>query len=555
MTSAGPSSRTAGAGLVLLTLATGQFLMALDSSVMNVSMATVADDVGTSITGIQTAITLYTLVMASLMITGGKIGSMLGRRRAFAIGCVIYGLGSFVTGMATSLPVLLLGWSLLEGIGAVLIMPAIVALIAVNFPADQRPKAYGSVAGAGAIAVAVGPLLGGAAATYLSWRWVFFGEVLLVVAILALSRRIQDAPGQSGVRLDVLGAVLSAAGLSSAVFGVLRASQWGWFTPRPGAPGFLSASLAFWCLVGGLLLLWCFLLWEAHLVKSGGEPLVRPALLDNPLLRSCLTLFGFQFLVQAGVFFVVPLFLSVVLELPALATGLRVLPLSLSLLAAALGVPRLWPNASPRTAVRIGILLMLAGILILRSGIDLDSSAAIVALPMICVGLGVGALASQLGAVAVSSVGDEASGEIGGPQNTATNLGASLGTALAGSVLIAALTGSFLTGIAQNPDVPESVTARAQVLLADGAPFLSDTQLSTALDEAGVDPALARRILDQNRASRVEGLRTALGLLALLSGLSLFFTRRMPDHAVGRPSARANGAGSPPVASGGRPGG
>ncbi len=170
----------AGAGLVLLTLSSAQFLMTLDSSVMNVSIAQVAKDVDTTVTGVQTAITLYTLVMATLMITGGKIGSMIGRRRAFAIGCVIYGAGSFTTALAPNLAVLIVGWSFLEGVGAALIMPAIVALVASNFAAPERPRAYGLVASAGAIAVAAGPLIGGACTTYLTWRIVFAGEVLIV---------------------------------------------------------------------------------------------------------------------------------------------------------------------------------------------------------------------------------------------------------------------------------------------------------------------------------------------------------------------------------------
>jgi MFS family permease len=227
--------------MVLLTLAAGQFLMTLDSSVMNVSIATVAKDVGTSVTGIQGAITLYTLVMAMLMVTGGKVGSMLGRRRAFMIGCVIYGLGSLTTALAPNLPVLVLGWSVLEGIGAALILPAIVALVAGNFPPGDRPRAYGLVMGAGA--VAVGPLIGGAATTYVSWRWVFAGEVVLVLGILALARRVQDAPPAEGqVRLDVVGAVLIAVGLGLAVFGVLRSAEWGWVLPTPGGPSLLGVS-------------------------------------------------------------------------------------------------------------------------------------------------------------------------------------------------------------------------------------------------------------------------------------------------------------------------
>src|SRR6187455_3421133 len=186
------TAAAAGTSIVLLTLASGQFLMTLDSSVMNVSIATVAKDVGTTVTGIQTAITLYTLVMASLMITGGKVGAILGRKRAFAIGCVIYGCGSFITSIAQNLTVLIIGWSCLEGIGAALIMPAIVALVASNFATAERPRAYGIVASAGAIAVAAGPLIGGALTTYASWRYVFAGEVVIVAIILVLTRKIQD---------------------------------------------------------------------------------------------------------------------------------------------------------------------------------------------------------------------------------------------------------------------------------------------------------------------------------------------------------------------------
>src|ERR1700712_4518666 len=164
-----PSRAAAASGAVLLTLCVGQFLMTLDSSVMNVSIAEVASDIGTTVTGVQTAITLYTLVMATLMITGGKIGGLIGRRRAFAIGCVIYAAGSLTTALAPNLTVLIIGWPFLEGVGPALIMPAIVALGASNFAAPARPRAYGLVASAGAIAVAAGPLIGGAVTTYLTW--------------------------------------------------------------------------------------------------------------------------------------------------------------------------------------------------------------------------------------------------------------------------------------------------------------------------------------------------------------------------------------------------
>ncbi|SED32208.1 Major Facilitator Superfamily protein [Rhodococcus pyridinivorans] len=426
-----------GSTLVLAVLASGQFLMTLDSSVMNVSMATVAQDVGTTITGIQTAITLYTLVMASLMITGGKVGTILGRRRAFGVGLVIYGIGSFTTGLAPNLAVLLVGWSLLEGIGAALIMPAIVSLVAANFAPERRSAAYGLVAAAGASAVAVGPLLGGAVTTFASWRYVFFGEVVLVVLILLVLRRIEDVPPHR-VHLDLVGSALSVLGLGSVVYGVLRSSEWGWVRAEPGAPAVLGLSPVIWLLVAGSLVLYAFMRWQSALVSKG-------------------------------------------------------------------------------------------------RGMDPGADAAVVSIPMLLMGLGLGALASQLGAITVSSVPDSQSAEVGGVQNTATNLGASLGTALIGSILIATLTTSVVAGIEDNSDIPPSVQQQATTELASGVPFLSTTQLRAGLDEAGVDPSTTEALVAVNADARLEGLRAAFAVTALLAIAALFGTGRLPRRSVGTP--------------------
>jgi EmrB/QacA subfamily drug resistance transporter len=543
-TAAASSARAAGATLVLLTLASGQFLMTLDSSVMNVSIATVAEDVGTTVTGIQGAITAYTLVMATLMITGGKVGALIGRKRAFSIGCVIYGAGSFTTALAPNLYVLLLGWSFLEGVGAALIMPAIVALVAGNFPVERRPAAYGLVAAAGAVAVAVGPLIGGFATTYFSWRWVFAGEVLVVLVILALSRRIADAPPDTRPRIDLVGAALSALGLGLFVFGVLRSAEWGWIEPKAGAPSWLGLSPVLWLMLGGLFVIWLFFSWQTRLERRGDEPLVRPSMLQSKQLTGGLTMFFFQYLVQAGVFFVVPLFLSVVLGLSALETGVRLLPLSVTLLAAAVGIPRFLPDISPRLVVRLGLLALLAGTVVLLGGLDADAGPEIVFVPMLLVGLGIGALASQLGSVTVSAVPDDQSAEVGGLQNTATNLGASLGTALAGSLLIAALTASFLTNIQASPAIPADVKSQANVELAGGVPFISDADLETALDEAGASSDVSEAALDANRDARLDGLRAALAILALFALVSLFFAQRIPSTQPRAAPAELPSAGS-----------
>ncbi|MGO8826601.1 MAG: MFS transporter [Acidimicrobiales bacterium] len=521
--------RRAGSGIVLLTLASAQFLMTLDSSVMNVSIATVAKDVGTTVTGIQLAITLYTLVMAAFMITGGKIGQILGRKRAFMIGCVIYGVGSAITSIAGSLPILLLGWSILEGLGAVLIMPSVVALVATNFGRSERPRAYGLVASAGAIAVAVGPLLGGLLTTYASWRWVFVGEVVIVLGILALSRRMADSPAVPGTRLDPMGTLLSAAGLGLIVFGIIRAGTWGFVQPKPEAPQWLGTSPVIWLMLGGAGVLALFVLWENRQLRRDGPVLVDPRMLRVLQLRAGLTSFFFQFLLQAGLFFVLPLFLSVALGLSAVATGVRLLPLSVTLLAAAVGVPRLFPHASPRRVVRVGFGLLLLGIVVLLVALDQGAGPEVVTWPLLLAGLGIGSLASQLGAITVSSVPDEQSGDVGGIQNTVTNLGASIGTALAGAVLISVLTTTFLGSVASNAAIPKELSSQAQVQLSAGVPFVSDADLSAALHEAGVPPAAAQAVVDENEKSRINGLRAALAVLALLALVALATTGRLPD--------------------------
>jgi EmrB/QacA subfamily drug resistance transporter len=528
----GGAQNRAGAGLVLAILAASQFLMTLDSSVMNVSMAAVAADLGTTISGIQAAITLYTLVMATLMITGGKLGTMLGRRRAFRIGLVVYALGSLTTALAPNLAVLLIGWSLLEGIGASLIMPAIVALVAANFPPERRAASYGLVAAAGAMAVAAGPLIGGAVTTFASWRYVFVGEAVLVLGILAFLRKMADVPPVRA-RIDLVGSVLSVVGLGSIVYGVLRSGEWGWVQAKPGAPTILGASPAIWLLVGGIVVVWLFIMWEQRVARQGREPLLRLELLANSQLAGGLTMFFSQYLVQAGVFFTVPLFLSVVLQLDALQTGGRILPLSLALLLAAAGIPKVYPRANPRRVVRVGLVAVLVGVLFLVAGMDPGANAGIVAVPMLFIGFGLGALASQLGSVTVSAVPDSESAEVGGLQNTATNLGASLGTALIGSVLLATLASSAIAGIQENPTVPAAVRQQASTQLVGGVPFLSDKQLTTALDGAAVDPQTAATIVSINAGARLDALRVAFGFTALLTAAALLLTGRVPRRPPG----------------------
>jgi Na+/melibiose symporter-like transporter len=317
------------------------------------------------------------------------------------------------------------------------------------------------------------------------------------------------------------------------IFGVLFSSDWGWFLPTEGGPSWLGLSPVLWLILGGLVAIRSFMAHVRRVDAAGGEPLVTPSLFKNRQMTGGLSMFFFQFVVMMGVFFVIPLYLSVALGLSAIDTGLKITPLSVAMLVAAAGIPKYFPAVSPRRVVELGLVAVAIGIVALFSSMDVNATAAIVTVPLVLIGLGMGGLASQLGSVTVSAVPDAQSPEVGGLQNTASQFGASLGTALAGSILIASLTASFLSGIANNPDVPDQVVEQANVQLSNGGEFMSDAQLEAALQEADVPQEISRAILDTNEQARIDGLRSALALLAIFAVIALFFTRRIPAQQPG----------------------
>ena len=298
--------------------------------------------------------------------------------------------------------------------------------------------------------------------------------------------------------------------------------------PKPDAPEWFGLSPVIWLIFAGAVVLVVFVWWESRRIKRGEGALIDPAMLRNLQLRSGVMSFLFMFLIQAGIFFTVPLFLSVALGISAVETGVRLLPLSLSLLLFAVGVPKLRPNANPRRVVRLGFILLFAGLVLLVALLDVGVGPEIVTWPLLLAGSGLGMMASQLGAVTVSAEPDEKSGEVGGLQNTGTQLGASIGTALAGAVLISAMTASFFTGIENNPNVPSSVVSKAQTQLAGGVPFMSEADVKAALSKANVPPATANEIVKVNKQSQIDGLRASEAILALLALIALPFTRGIP---------------------------
>ena len=533
-----PEDARRGLGLPIAIFASAQFVMVLDSSVMNVSISQIVADLDTTIQGVQLAITAYTLVMATLMLAGAKLGDIIGRDRTFAIGLAIYGLGSLTTALSPNLTVLLLGWSLVEGLGAALVMPAIVSLIAATYSGSQRALAFGIVGGVAGAAIAAGPLIGGWVTTELSWRYVFAGETVIVAVILLQRRRLVRSPAiERPPKLDVVGVALSAIGLGLVVFGILKSSEWGLIEPRGALTidgreitpfGF---SIVPFFLIAGFGFLAAFVIWEERRERDGRDTLLDRSLLRIRQLRAGLTTLLMQQLILLGTFFVLPVYLQVVLGLDAFETGKRLFPMSVTMFAAAMLGPKLAAGVAPKRVAQAGLLALVVASVVLLGTIDVELSETEFAVALALFGVGAGLLLSQLGNVIMSSVDPAKINEAGGLQGTAQNLGASLGTALIGAVLIAALTNGFVDRVEQNPAVSPPVRERVAELSEKGIPVAPVADVRQAALDEGVPPDQAEALADDYGDAQLQGLKRAIGAVGIFALLSLWFTRGLPGRA------------------------
>jgi len=497
--------------------------------VMNVAISQLVADFDTTVTTIQAVIAFYALVMAGLMLTGGKLGDLLGRRRAFKIGLCIYGVGSALTAAAWSVPSLMLGWSVLEGIGAALVLPAMVALVAANFEGQDRALAYGVLGGVAGAGIAVGPILGGWVTTEFTWRLVFAGEVLVVIGILLGTRMIREAPREeANSGLDWIGSVLSALGLGLVVLGVLQASNWGWLHPRSSPLEPLGFSLTPFVIAAGGVLLAAFVAWERRREERGEDPLLHLRLLRLPSLRGGLSMLLAQNLILMGIFFTVPLFLQIVQGLDALETGVRMLPASVGLFVSALVGSALAKRFAAKTLVRVGIGVIFVAVLILLDTIEpeLDNTSFLIGMGVL--GVGMGLVVSQLGNVVQSAVSDRDRSEAGGLQNTAQQLGSSLGTAFLGAVVITGLLTSFSANVASNPRIADEVQAQVQTRVSAGGSFVASAEVEAAARKAGLEDKEASEVVKDYEDAQLEALKVALLFAALLVLASFFATRNLP---------------------------
>jgi len=456
----------------LIVLGTAQFLMVLDTSVMNVSISQLVDDFDTEVTAIQAVITLYALVMAAFMIIGGRLGDILGRRRVFLGGLAVYATGSALTAVAPTLWVLVLGWSVVEG------------------------------------------------------------EVVVVVVVLLLRGAITEAP-RTGPRprLDAVGAVLSAAGLALGVLGVLQSGTWGWVQPRNPPFTVLGFAPTLFVVGAGVAVLAAFRHWERRRDERGDEPLVHLTLLRRPALRSGLMALVSQNLILLGLFFTIPLYLQVVQGFDAFETGLRLLPVSATMLVTSLGAARLGRTAGPRRVVRLALVTVAAAVVWLLATIDPVIDDAHFAGAMALLGVGMGLFASQLGNVVQSGAGEEERSEAGGLQYTAQNLGSALGTALIGSLLIGSLAHAFTAHVEDDPRLSQEARQQVGVALEAGVTFVPTDQVRGAATRAGLPPQEVDAVTDSYASAQLQGLKAAILATGGITLVSFLVTPRLPGPA------------------------
>jgi MFS family permease len=413
---------------VLIPLALAQFICSFAGSNMNVMINDISKDLDTSVQGVQVAITIFLLVMAALMIPGGKLTDRYGRKRCFTVGLLVYGIGALLSAAAPGLGVLILGNSILEGVGTALLIPPVYILTTLLFTElTSRARAFGVISAMGGVGAAAGPLIGGLITSAISWRAAFVFQALVIAAIIWLARRVQDPLPPDPTRpFDTGGAILSAVGLVLVVMGILAADNNGWV---------MLALLA----AGALVLAWFFRSVRAK-ERAGKEPLLPTVLFRNRTSNLALVTQNIQWLLLIGVSFVVAAYLQVVRGYDAIQTGVIFTAATVGLLASSLAAERLAGRRAQRTLVMAGFLVTIAGIGVLLAIVTGSPSAWAFAPGLLLIGLGLGVMLTPSINVVQSSFPEELQGEISGLSRSVSNLGSCLGTAIAGTILVAGIT-------------------------------------------------------------------------------------------------------------------
>ncbi|MGB9954840.1 MFS transporter (plasmid) [Haloferax prahovense] len=518
------------------------FIGVIDSTLMNVAIPSIVTDLDTTVTVVQGAISFYAMVMAALILPGGKLSSMYGIRRLMTATLLVYGVGTTLAALSWNVAVLYVGWSVIEGAAAAVLLPLTFTVLLVSYEGADRAKALGILAGVNAAGAAFGPLLGGAVTTFASWRWGFGVEVLIVLVALAFVRYLpEESLSETRTKLDVGGTVLSIAGTTALVAGVLLAGRYGWISARrPFAVGgvrldLFGASPTVWLVGFGIVVFAAFVQYERRVEREGGSPLVPVRLLSNAPFTAGIVTNAARSLVLAGFIFVVPVFLQSGAGYTAFETGVAMLPFSVATFVASIFTTGWRRFVAPKLLIQGGVVLMGLGVLALVSQTALDATVTQLAVPMALVGLGLGLVMAQLIDMTLSAVEQRDSAAASGLLNATMMLGYSFGTAIVGTYLLRRFYGGVVEGVLTAAGAGEGASASDREALAAALERAAETATKETQQAVldGLTPAQRELLADVFDAAIVQAQRETLLLLALFVLLVLLVSTLLPNGGRG----------------------
>jgi MFS family permease len=518
----------------LVVLSLTMFIVVLDTSMMNVAVPQITKDLDTSVSSVQTVIALYSLVMASLMLTGAKIGKIHGAKKVFRISLWVYGVGTLIAAFSWNIEVLAIGWSLVEGIAAAALVPLSMSLIIVNYQGAKRALAFGVLGGFQATAAAVGPIFGGFLTTQLTWRAGFGFEVVIVVVVLLLMKHLAGSPADGTQTLDWLGTALSVTGLGMIVVGSLLAGRLGWWVARRPlrlgdleiAP--LGLSVTPWLLTLGFVLLGVLGWRLVHVDRSGRTPLVDPAIFKIGQFVAGFSTDALQSVTLAGLLFVAPLFLQQTLGLDALGAGVVLLPLSAAVLLVSLVTPNWSRWIHAKYLIITGAAVMVAGVAAMIAVIEPGMGEWDLTLPLLVFGAGTGLLLAQVPNLTMSAVDTSASDDAAGVQNSVKELGTSLGTAIIGSVLLVSTMTGVVVGVsdARGEPIDRANVDQIVVEYEDALDELTPEQQQEFFQE--LDTSVGGKLDEITEKARYDAMNASLLVLGVFVLLALVAAAFLP---------------------------
>lgn len=497
---------------VLTIICMAVFIMVIDTTIMNVSITALVQDLNTTVPIIQAIIAIYALVMASFMLIGGKLQDVIGRKKAFLIGVGIYGIGTFTASMSWNAASLLIGWAIFEGLGAILMMPATTTFLTSTYSGKDLAFSFGMWGGIGAAGAAFGPILGGYLTTFYSWRWAFRIELVIVILILILSYLLTESrPTLKWRDLDVIGTLLSFAGLFSIVMGIL-----------------LMRNYEFWQYIstligGGLLIMGVFFLWQKRRKNKGHVPLVDINIFCNRSFVLGNTIGIVQNIIFAGFLFIIPVFYQQVTGISAFETGILLLPMSIAVFIFSIGGARLSAFTSPKHLLIIGLILGMAGSFMLRGIFGLETGSTEFIPGSVVFGTGLGIILSQVTNLTLSAVPDEHATDAAGVLNTLRQLGTSLGTAIIGVILLI----YSYTGIVDEMEQQAAVAGVPAEQLATGLQGWVD-KMQTGNPDLVVPDTVLAQLTEIADSAISTGMLHCFDAITLSFGIALVATLFLP---------------------------